>query len=417
MKRFSTSVGQEMRTRAADRLQDVAYWLVIGLALLLPSADRRVNFLALLLASVVFLRAALLGREFFRHWDALDGCVAALLVATLASTAFGWPSDGYHGIFEALAHLTVFLAIRHGALDESQLRRIGAAVVVGVLVALAIASYRGTQTSVLQLGGVGGTIRSSLYTGIALMLCIGFALEARGGWRVVWMVAVVPMAAALLAMSSRAVIAASLVALVLGLLAAYRRRAAIAILLVIPLIGSAFWLVPHDFRNRLEYKATELLNLAVQSEVSKNDQARVEFWRVTLAWIGRGEHVLFGVGPRNFHKIDAERLDLPGPPHFGSMTRHPAHAHNLYLTQYVELGLVGLIALLALYALLARRLWRDGRAGRVGWTWWGALAGLLLPALNGLVGSPWRYEYAWLAILMFALHLARSGTFNAPRPS
>lgn len=410
MRRFSAIAGQAI-VRAAGtpegRLRDAGYWLVIGLAVLLPSVDRRANILALLLAIVVFLRAAILRRDFFRRWDEVDGCMAALLASALASTAFGWPSGGYHGIVDGVAHLTVFAAIRHGGFDEGRLRRVGIAVIGGVLVALATMFVQGTQMhGVLELGGVGGTIRSSLYTGIALMLCIGFALEARGGRQAIWAAMTLVIAAALFSMTSRAVVGAFLVSLSLGLLARYRRRAAHAALLAIPLIGIAVLLVPQNARDQLEYKAAELWNLVAHGDLSENDQARLEYWQVSLAWMKRGEHVLFGIGPRNFHRIDAESLPLTAPLRFGEQTRHPTHAHNMYVTRYVEQGLLGLAAMLALFVLVARRLLRDGLVGRTGWAWWGALGGLMLPALNGLVGSPWYRDYAWLAVLLFALYLA-----------
>lgn len=400
-----------MRARTAGafegRLRDAAYWLAIGLAALLPSIDRRANVLALLLACAVLLRAAILRREFFRNWDAVDGCMVALLVSALASTTFGWPSEGYHGIVEGVAHLTVFAAIRHGGFDEGQLRRVGVAAIGGVLAALAIMFVQDAGTrGVFELGGIGGTIRSSLYAGIVLMLCIGFALEARGGRRILWAVAALFIATALLSMTSRAIVAVFLACLFLGLLARYRRRAVHATLLAIPVIGIVVLLVPQQHRSQLEYKAAEMWNLAAHGDISENDRARIEFWQVSLAWMKRGEHVLFGIGPRNFHRIDAERLALPAPLRFGEQTRHPSHAHNLYATRYVEQGVFGLSVLLALFVLMARRLLRDGLAGRTGWAWWGALGGLMLPGLNGLVGSPWNRAPAWLAVLMFALYLA-----------
>lgn len=389
------------------RLRNVGYWLVIGLAILLPSIDRRANVLALLLAVVVFLRVAILQSDFFKRWDGVDWCMAALLGSALASTAFGWPSDGYHGIVDGVAHLTVFATIRHGGLDEEQLRRIGIAIVGGVLVALAIMFVQGMQAGgALELHGIGGTIRSSLYTGIVLTLCIGFALSTSGIQQVIWGAVTLIIVAALFSMTSRAVVSAFLVSLFLGLLAQYRRHAVKAALLAIPLIAIAVALVPQNYHGQLEYKAKEMWSLVAHGDISENDQARLEFWQVSLAWIKRGQHVLFGIGSRNFHKIDAEQLSLPGPLRFSEQTRHPAHAHNMYVTRYVEQGLVGLSAMVALFVLIAKRLLHDGLASRTSWAWWGALGGLMLPVLNGLVGSPWYRDYAWLAVLTFALYLA-----------
>jgi O-antigen ligase len=159
-------------------------------------------------------------------------------------------------------------------------------------------------------------------------------------------------------------------------------------------------------KERIDRKAKEMAELVSDGTVSANDQYRVDHWRVALAWIRTGDHWLFGVGPRNMISIDATQLDIDPPLRFPAETRHPNHAHNMYLTRYIEEGVVGLAAMLALFAFVAWRLFKDARAGQVGWAWWAALGGLLLPGVNGMVGSPWFREYAWLAVVTFALYLA-----------
>lgn len=400
-------------------LRLTAYWLVIGLALLVPLFDRQpVNLMAALLAIVVVVRLPLAGRRGLGHWDAIDWTMAAMLVSAALSTAFGWPSISgrMQGVSEALGYFTLFVAIRHGGHDGKQITRIGMAIVAGTIAAslLAIGLHL-AKGSLVELPGVAGTIRSSLYAGITLMLSAGFAQQANGYRRWPWVAATLFLLTVLLSMTSRGVILAVLLCMLIGLVVCLRRRALRYLLAIAALGLLALALMPEKMQGQLHAKTTELVELVVHGKVSENDQVRVEIWRVALAWMSRGEHVLFGIGPRNYHQIDPDQLAVSPPPRFAE-TRHISHAHNLFLTRYVEQGLLGLLTLLALFVLIGKRLVRDAVAGRTGWAWWGALGGLLLPLFSGLFNSPWNRDYAWLAVLSFAIYLAAADKLANPAP-
>lgn len=395
----------------ADRaLRRLAYWLIVGLALILPTLSRPTNVIAAALLLVMAARLALGGRTaLLRNLDVFDYCVAGLAAASLLSSAFGLSSlGGYQGLAEALSHLAVFVGIRHGGLDGGQLRRLALAVVVGTLIAaaLGLGFHLLGGDPLVRLPAMPGTIRSSLYTGITLLLCVGLAITAEGWRRLLLLAAVVFLGLVLLSMTSRAVVITLAFTVLLGLAIRYQWRMFLPVAAIAAAMAALAVCTPESaIKARFEGKTAEMTEL-VAGVVSDNDQTRIEFWRVSLAWIGQGKHWLLGIGPRNFHLIDAEQLPLEAPLRFPEQTRYPSHAHNMYLTKYVEEGVLGLSALIALFALVAWRLVRDARAGRVDWPWWGALGGLLLPAINGIVGSPWFREYAWLAVATFALYLA-----------
>lgn len=402
--------------RVDHGLNVAGYGLVIGLALLVPLFDRQpVNTLAVLLAITVATRLALRGRSWLKEWDAIDWSMVALLLSAILSTLFGWPATGrFQGIAEAVSYLALFLCIRHGGHEETALRTLGVAAILGTMLAAGHALLFHAAGSPFELPGVTGTIRSSLYTGITLMLCIGLVLHAHGARRAAGMAVALFLTAMVLSMTSRGVLLTIGLCLLLGFFARYRRRAFKYFLISAIVLAIATALMPQSMVGQLRLKTTELAELVVHGKVSANDQLRIEIWRVALAWINRGEHILLGIGPRNYPLIDEDQLALSPPLQFEE-TRQISHAHNLFLTRYVEQGLFGLLTLLALLALLARRLLRDGMAGRTGWSWWGALGGLLLPVVSGLFNSPWSRDYAWLAVFTFALYLApRPAAF--PRP-
>lgn len=391
-----------------------SYWIVIGLVLLIPTVDRSVNAMVFLLAVVVTIHAFLNGRKLLGSFDKVDWCMIALLLSALLSTIFGWPSDGFQGVIEGIAYLTLFICIRHSGYSPFQLRMIGVAIICGVLLGILVAGERYISNGIpFEFVGVTGTIRSSLYLGITLMLCIGFAIDAKGINRIIMIGIVFIFSVAMFMLASRAVIVALLISLCIGLFARYRWRAIYAGLLVVAIAFVSVIAMPQLAQERIQSKTRELTDLVVSGKVSNNDLARIEYWNVAKAWISRGENVLFGIGPRNYYKIDAEQLLLPEPLLFSEETRHPVHAHNMYITRYVEQGLFGLVVMLALFILMARVLIRDGSARQIDWSWWGALGGLLLPGINGLVGSPWYREYSWLAVLTYALYLACRHGMNA----
>lgn len=390
-------------------MRGIAYWLVVGLALLVPMFDRQpVNGMAALLAIVALVRIVIAGREGVGRWSAIDWTLLMMLVFEVLSTLFGWPSVSgrWQGVSEAISYCSLFLALHHGKYSKTQLVRIAMAVVAGAVAAsaMAIAQHLNSGAQV-QLPAVSGTIRSSLYIGIVLMLVVGLMFSVSGAKRYAGLVVAIYLSVVLFSMTSRGVLIATICCLLIGLSARLGTRMLSYAMLLGVLSALVIALIPNTLQKQLQGKTTELVELVTQGKVSENDQVRIEIWRVAWAWIGRGEHILVGIGPRNYHLIDADQLDLQPPLRFEE-SRHISHAHNLFITRYIEQGLIGLLALLTLFVLTGNKLWRDGRAGRADWPWWGALGGLLLPVLSGLFNSPWNHEYAWLAVLNFALYFA-----------
>jgi hypothetical protein len=391
-------------------LRRASYWLLAGLVLAVPSLNQPTKLMAVLLLLAVVLRLPLRGAALLREFDVFDYCMLGLAVASLLSSLFGLPSSGrYQGFAEVLSQLVAFVAIRHGHYDGEQLRRLGRALVAGAVIAGALAwrAYLVRDVWPISLPAVLGSIRSSLYVGIALLLAIGLTLEARGRQRWLLLGSILFLGAVLMSMTSRAVILTTLALVFVALIVKYRRRTLTPLATVAGIMVVSYVAMPQSFLKQIvDYKAREMVDLVASGTVSRNDQFRIDHWRIAVAWIKTGDHWLFGIGPRNFRSIDTEKLHIDPPLHFPAETREPVHAHNMYLTKYIEEGAAGLAALLTLFALVTWRLLRDARSGRADWTWWAALGGLLLPCVNGMVGSPWFREYAWLAVVTFALYLA-----------
>jgi len=391
------------------------FLLLMGIGFCLPAFNRQPTHTLIALSAVVAIWHVVVTAA-WRRWDGADYAMTALLCSAIISNLTNWRTavGVSQGVFEWLAYWSSFMAIRHSAIAPARLRSLAVTLVAGGLIGLVLAVWDAVQTSrSFELPGVRGTIRSSLYVGMLLVLSIGFSMTCRGWKRLTWLGIALLLAAALLALSSRAVIIASCLALAVAFWWFSRRQfvALIAVSLTVAVIAWSF--LPLDQKSRFAYKTRELVELVGKGRITANDEIRIETWRVAWAWIRRGEHISFGIGPRSFHLIDTEKLNLH-PPLVHQESKQMSHAHNLFLTIYIEQGVFGLAALLAFIGMAIWRLWKCRQMVRIEWSWWGAWAALVLILVNGMVGSPWSREYAWLASTLIAIHFARSSP--SPKP-
>ena len=93
-----------------------------------------------------------------------------------------------------------------------------------------------------------------------------------------------------------------------------------------------------------------------------------------------------------------------------------SHAHNLFLTQLIEQGIVGLLAMLYFFLLVLLKIisiWRADPDHSPGWAWYGGIGGFAIPIIAGLFNTPFYQEHAMLAMLvmgmMFAMEKADHG--------
>jgi O-antigen ligase len=83
---------------------------------------------------------------------------------------------------------------------------------------------------------------------------------------------------------------------------------------------------------------------------------RVRLWTRTLRMIA--DHPIAGVGLGNFRQV----FETTYNPEVNEDGRRGVHAHNLWLQQYAEIGLIGGTAYLVLWIAVFRRAWKGARA-------------------------------------------------------
>jgi O-antigen ligase len=83
---------------------------------------------------------------------------------------------------------------------------------------------------------------------------------------------------------------------------------------------------------------------------------RMRIYQRTLGLIAA--HPLTGTGPGNYQRV----FEAAYPPDISAEGRSGAHAHNLWLHQYAELGLAGGSAYVLLWVWILWLAWRRARA-------------------------------------------------------
>jgi O-antigen ligase len=149
-------------------------------------------------------------------------------------------------------------------------------------------------------------------------------------------------AAALMSQTRGAAAGVAAGVLALGLCDARLRRLALKVLLAAPAVLIAWELLPTG------RKLSHLLSGAA------NHTARLTFWRV--GWDIFKDHPWVGVGPGNYRTVFGRYFsgEFDGERIWGS-------AHNLYVHQAAERGLLGLAALAAVLGTMTWRAWRRAR--------------------------------------------------------
>lgn len=169
---------------------------------------------------------------------------------------------------------------------------------------------------------------------------------------------------------------------VLAALLGFRRRQSAGLLLVgvLVVVGSGMLMAANPTFRRLA-QVTLWGQRASTTDVPQYrldvafPEARVLLWRRTVRMIG--DHPLFGVGLGNFRQI-FERDYNPEPNSDGT---RGVHAHNLWLQQFAELGLMGGMTYCFLWTLVLTRAWT---AAKRAWTF--ASVALLL-SIAGMAAS------------------------------
>lgn len=169
----------------------------------------------------------------------------------------------------------------------------------------------------------------------AMALTAGLAVIGRRSWRWPAIAVIAILAAGLGASGSRGGLVAAL-AITLGAFALARgKRIQWAVIVGVGLAIAGLWIA-----------STSSDNLDRIRQIDDNGTGRADLW--TIAWRMGSDNPAVGVGTNNFRNQSGDYLLVPGKlDAVDLVVERPLYAHNIYLQQFAETGIIGIVFLLA----------------------------------------------------------------------
>jgi O-antigen ligase len=288
----------------------------------------------------------------------LEGLALFLVVAALSQADATFYEKGLRMLALGGAGLAVMSVVR---LAEISLRN-----------PRIIAELRATYDGLRISPQIPDYIAAGSYFTLCWLAALGLAIASRRR-RLLWILAGIPLIAAIYLTGSRSVIAAAIGGIVVLVLALVRHKRVpsggvmvFAVLTVLAMVVSFPWIIGHDVAG-----ASARLSLKV----------RVELLRAGLQVMET--RPLFGVGIDRFY-LEAEAFASPELNALWSTRKNP---HNDFLRVAAELGLVGIVLFLWILGAAGKRIWQalrmsgDARLA-------GLAAGLVGFLITSLVSNP-----------------------------
>jgi O-antigen ligase len=337
--------------------------------------------------------------------------ISLYLLATLTSTLVNWPiENGFKGFLDEFRFCTLFLCLYSASYTEKEYRQIAVLVIVGVLGGLAygLVEFLLNFRIDFQFHSAGILTQSSIYLGIGILLNIGLVLDNKNnprGLNNFLKIALLIQLIALVYMGSRGSMLA--VAIVVALLAILNLRIRTIMAWLAGLTASVLLVTTliQIFPDNVFSK--DIINQYSVDRIKKSDSQRMLAWEVAFAKLATGEDLLWGIGPRNYTSI--KDMDFIKHSEKLSQMKKYTHAHNLFLTQTIEQGIIGLLALLYFFLLVFIRIiktWQIAPNRKPAWAWYGGIGGLSIPIIAGMFNTPFYQEHAMLAMLVMGMMFA-----------
>ena len=349
----------------------------------------------------------------FEKQNAVTLTVVSLFLVSLISTLTNWPlQSGLRGAFDTLRYTSLFLCIYYGGYSQRQLKSIVLVMVLGALTGLlfGLIEFTSSVTSSLGFHSAGVTTQSSIYLGLVIIASLGLLVDDTERPLLVTFflcVSLYLMGIAMLYMGSRGEIFAVVVCLTVVILLMHSRRLIlISSSLIIAITVSALLLISTYPTNINKPNKRERFSV---ERFQQSDSERLQNWHIAIKKLSTGKDLVWGIGPKNYRTIDPADLGIESS--FYQRTGKLSHAHNLFLTQWVEQGIIGLLAMFVFFGLVFRRLiqrWSLCRDSNRKWVWVSGLGGLVVPVVAGFFNTPFYQEHAMLAMILLGAMYAET---------
>jgi O-antigen ligase len=394
-----------------EKLYKYELGLLSLLVLVLPSLEALKTFFWFSYLCIFLIRRFQNGSLSLIPKKPANIAVTLYLSATLISTLVNWPFDnGFKGFLDEFRFLTLFLCLYSAGYTATEYRRIALLIIVGVLGGLlyGLVEFLLGMSTDFQFHSAGILTQSSIYLGIAIILNTGLLLNPGSDssrLRIFLKAALFIQVIALIYIGSRGSMLAVMLALVfiaflklnIGTLMAWFAGLTVSVVLVAALIQ----IFPDNVFSK------DIIKQYSIERIKKSDSQRIDAWKVAFAKLAQGEDLVWGVGPRNYKAINDMEFVRQNE-NFSQIKRY-GHAHNLFLTQLIEQGIIGLLAMLFFFFLILQKIisiWRAESSHTLSWAWYGGIGGLTVPIIAGLFNTPFYQEHAMLAMVVIGMMFA-----------
>ena len=344
--------------------------------------------------------------------------ITLYLLITLISTLVNWPfENGFKGFHDEFRFTTLFLCLYSAGYSAREYRQIALLIIVGVLGGLVygLVEFLLQMRTDFQFHSAGIVTQSSIYLGIAILLNAGLLIDKNNTpdkLRTFLKLSLLIQIVALVYMGSRGSMLAIALTFILLTILTLNIRTVIAWVAGLSVIIVLFSAVIQTFPDSVFSK--DIFTQYSIERIKESDSQRLAAWQIAIAKLSTGKDLAWGVGPRNY-KVINEMEFVTGNDKFMQMKKY-SHAHNLFLTQLIEQGIIGLLAMLYFFLLVLLKIiaiWRTNPDHSPGWAWYGGIGGFAIPLIAGLFNTPFYQEHAMLAMLvmgmMFAMEKAERG--------
>lgn len=337
--------------------------------------------------------------------------ITLYLLITLISTLVNWPfENGLKGFHDEFRFTTLFLCLYSAGYSAREYRQIALLIIVGVLGGLVygLVEFLLQMRTDFQFHSAGIVTQSSIYLGIAILLNAGLLLDKNNTpdkLRTFLKLSLLIQIVALVYMGSRGSMLAIALTFILLTILTLNIRTVIAWVAGLSVIIVLFSAVIQIFPDSVFSK--DIFTQYSIERIKESDSQRLAAWQIAIAKLSTGKDLAWGVGPRNY-KVINEMEFVTGNDKFMQMKKY-SHAHNLFLTQLIEQGIIGLLAMLCFFFLVLLKIiaiWRTDPDHSPGWAWYGGIGGFAIPIIAGLFNTPFYQEHAMLAMLVMGMMFA-----------
>lgn len=291
-----------------------------------------------------------LSAEVFSRHRVLFGAAIGLLLWSLVSTTW---ADQTAPSFDQLPYLAgavaAFIVLTTSISSEKHLVWVCTGFVVGAVLSVALAPFVegsvSTGDGLEEAGRFAGTLSDPNYLAAGLIaglaLAAGLARIDPPRKRLILILVAITLVSAAAATGSRGGVISALAVVAAAILIARRNRLGLAGVsaagLVVVCLATA--VIAPDSWNRLR-------------DFSGGGTGRTDLWIV--AWRAAEDNPIVGVGANNFPNAAVDYVTRPGSLESRLVLENQRVAHNMYLQQFAETGVIG-ISLLLTFALGSMR--------------------------------------------------------------